>query len=506
MILDGFGAAPPGDSNAISTADTPNLDRLLADYPHTVLAASGEDVGLPAGQMGNSEVGHLNIGAGRIVYQDLTRIGLAIKDGSFFDNPALLQAVANAKEDGGALHLMGLLSDGGVHSHITHLYALLELAAKEGLRRVFIHIFLDGRDVPPRSALTYIRQLESKMRELGIGKIATVSGRYYAMDRDKRWDRVKLAYDAIVYGRGVPSASAEQAVEQSYSEGAADEFVMPAVVENQDLQPPEGRIQNGDSVIFFNFRSDRARELSWALVNKKFDGFDRGNRPPEVFFVCMAEYDNNLRAAIAFPTRELVNTLPDVISDLGLTQFHTAETEKYAHVTFFFNGGIEAPKPGERRVLIPSPKVATYDLKPEMSAFQVADAVCDNIDNGGFDLVIVNFANPDMVGHTGIMPATVKAIEVIDKVLKEVVSCVRAKGGELLIMADHGNAEKMSEDHEKPWTAHTANPVPLIYVTERPAVRLRPGGRLADVAPTVLDIMNIAVPKEMTGKSLIVES
>lgn len=503
VILDGFGVAPPGETNAIWVANTPNFDRLRQDYPNTTLAAAGEDVGLPAGQMGNSEVGHLNIGAGRIVYQEFTRINRAIEDGSFFRNEVLLQAIANVKEHNSALHLLGLLSDGGVHSHNTHLYALLELVAKQGLARVYLHAVLDGRDVPPKSALTFICELEERLHKLGIGKIVTVSGRYYAMDRDKRWERTKLAYDALVYGRGITAPSARQAVEQSYEEGIVDEFVRPTVIMDAKSRE-EGLIRDHDSLIFFNFRSDRARQLTWAFVNKNFNEFDRGPHPPHIYFACMTEYDENLEAPVAFLPLELANTLPDVISDLGLTQFHTAETEKYAHVTFFFNGGVEAQKPGEERLLIPSPKVATYDLKPEMSAFQVAEAVCEKVNNDRFDLVIVNFANPDMVGHTGIVTAATKAIEAVDKAVGRVVGCVQSKGGELIIMADHGNAEQMVDDDNKLWTAHTANPVPLFYVTKR-NVDLRSGGRLADVAPTILDIMGIDVPKEMTGKSLIIK-
>jgi len=499
VILDGFGVAPPGDNNAVWLADTPNLDNFRADYPYTTLAAGGEDVGLPAGQMGNSEVGHLNIGAGRIVYQELTRINRAIEDGSFFNNKILKQAIARVKEKGSALHLMGLLSDGGVHSHNGHLYALLEMAAAANLNQVFLHIFLDGRDVPPKSALIYIEQLEGRMAKLGVGRIATVSGRYYAMDRDRRWPRTKQAYDALVYGDGIKAKTAARAVQRSYAEDVIDEFVKPTVVEPAG----HGRVKSDDTVIFFNFRADRARQLTHAFTDEKFDDFDRGPKPPSPFFICLTEYDINIAAPVAFPPTELANTLTDVIAGAGLRQFHTAETEKYAHVTFFFNGGVEAPKPGEERLLVPSPKIATYDTQPEMSADKVGAAVCQKAAGGNIDFIVVNFANSDMVGHTGMLGATIKAIETIDKVVGRVVDCVRAQGGELLIIADHGNAEKMVEGGDKPWTAHTPNRVPCYYITDRAKVKLRTGGRLADIAPTILKIMGIALPQEMTGKSLI---
>lgn len=500
VILDGFGVAPPGDSNAIYLAATPNLDSFRRKYPYTTLAAGGLDVGLPAGQMGNSEVGHLNIGAGRIVYQELTRINQAIEDGSFLKNEILRQALTYAKKEKKALHLLGLLSDGGVHSHNSHLYALLEMAAAAGLNQVFVHIFLDGRDVPPHSALGYIEQLEDRMAKIGIGRVATVTGRYYAMDRDKRWPRTKMAYDALVYGNGIKAETAARAVEESYEEDVFDEFVQPTVVETAG----DGRVKSGDTCIFFNFRSDRARQLTRAFTDDKFVYFDRGPRPPQPFFVCLTEYDIDIAAPVAFPPADLPNTLADVIANAGLSQFHTAETEKYAHVTFFFNGGVEAPKPGEERLLIPSPKVATYDSQPEMSAFKVGDAVCRKVAAGASALIVVNFANSDMVGHTGIMGATVKAIKAIDKVVGRVVACVRDQGGELIIMADHGNAEKMVAGGGKPWTAHTSNQVPCYYITDKPNVKLRPGGRLADVAPTILKIMGLPIPKEMTGKSLVI--
>lgn len=495
IILDGFGVAEAGLGNAISLANIPNYDSYLTDYPQTILGAAGVDVGLPVGQMGNSEVGHLNIGAGRIVYQDLTRIGKAIDDGSFFSNPVLIEAVDRAKEKGKALHLMGLLSDGGVHSHINHLYALLKLAKDRGLDKVFVHCFLDGRDTPPQSALAYIKELEAEIDKIGVGRIATISGRYYAMDRDNRWDRVKHAYDALVYGRGERAPTAEAAVVRSYDTGVNDEFVKPVVIDSG-----LGRIEDGDSAVFFNFRADRARQLTAALTQSAFDGFNRGPMP-KIFLVCLAEYDANFNLPVAFGPEPLKNILAEVLAKKGLKQLHIAETEKYAHVTFFFNGGVEEPYPGEDRILVPSPKVSTYDLQPEMSAPEVTDKVIAAVESGRYDFIVVNFANCDMVGHTGVLTAAIKAVETIDRSIGGIVKAVQSAGGAVLITADHGNAEKMTDADGKPRTAHTTDPVPLIYISGQAAF-IKPG-RLADIAPTILTVIGIPVPPEMTGTSLI---
>jgi len=500
IILDGWGIGETTKGNAIAFAKTPNMDKFMANYPHTFLYASGESVGLPEGQMGNSEVGHLNMGAGRIVYQDYTRINHAIKNRSLFSNKVLLKAINNTKENSSALHLMGLLSDGGVHSHNTHLYSLLELAKSEGANEVFLHLFLDGRDVPPQSASKYIKELEKEISKIGIGKIATIAGRYYGMDRDKRWDRTKLAYDAMVYGRGEVAPTAEKAIEQSYEQGVVDEFVKPTVI-----QPLTGLVKDDDSVIFFNFRPDRARQITRAFIKSDFKEFNRGENSPKVLFVCMTEYDATFDVLIAFPSLELANVLADILAENKLRQLHIAETEKYAHVTFFFNGGVEKPKEGEERILIPSPKVATYDLKPEMSAYEVTDAVIKEIDKDIYDVIILNFANPDMVGHTGIFEVAVKAVETVDECVGRVVDRVCSKDGECFITADHGNVEKMIDlETNEPFTAHTTNQVPFIYTTNK-KVSLRKSGILADTAPTMLDVLGIPRPKEMTGKSLIVE-
>lgn len=499
IIFDGWGISKETVGNAIACANTPNIDEFISEYPHTFLEASGEAVGLPDGQMGNSEVGHLNLGAGRIVYQEFARINKSIKEKDFFNNPVLKEAIENAKKNSSGLHLMGLLSDGGVHSHNIHLYALLEFAKAHNLKKVYLHLFLDGRDVLPQSALKYISELEERIKEIGIGEIATLCGRYYSMDRDKRWERVKLAYDAIVRGEGEFANTPKEAVENSYAENIVDEFVKPSVIGSFHKNQI---INNNDSIIFFNFRSDRAREITRAFIDEKFSDFDRGSNFPSVFFVCMTEYDETFKIPIAFPPLRLKNVLADVLSEHNLKQLHTAETEKYAHVTFFFNGGVEEPKKGEERILIPSPKVPTYDLKPEMSAYELTEAVLNEINKDIFDVIIMNFANPDMVGHTGVYEAALLAIETVDKCVGRIVRLIKEKGGECLIVADHGNAEKMFDENKKPFTAHTSDPVFCIYITDG-KVELRPGGCLADVAPTILEILKINQPKEMTGKSLI---
>lgn len=502
FILDGWGLREKKEGNAIALADTPNMDMLLAQYPHTVLGTSGEDVGLPEGQMGNSEVGHLNMGAGRVVYQELTRISRAIRERSFYDNPVLLEAMDKARERKSALHLMGLLSDGGVHSHIEHLYALLELARDQGLSRVYVHIFLDGRDVSPANAREYIEPLVERMRKMETGQAATVMGRYYAMDRDRRWERTKEAYYAMVRGEGYRAPSALDALEQAYGRRETDEFVKPTVVVD-GRGNPLGRVADGDTIIFFNFRPDRARQITRAFVDADFDGFERPADRPRVHYVCMTQYDKTIDAPVAYRPQVLVNTLGEVLSYYNLRQLRLAETEKYAHVTFFFNGGVEKPNRGEDRILIPSPKVATYDLQPEMSAVQVTDALLDKISECIYDVIIVNYANPDMVGHTGVLSAAVKAVETVDRCIGRAVQAVRQAGGLALITADHGNAETMTDEAGNPFTAHTTDPVPFILVSRgHQNARLRPG-RLEDVAPTVLHLLNMEKPPEMTGRNLL---
>ena len=497
-ILDGFGWVP-GETygNAIVAANTPNLDKLFASYPYTTIGASGMDVGLPDGQMGNSEVGHTNIGAGRIVYQELTRITKAIQDGDFFENEALKAAMTSAKENGKALHLVGLLSNGGVHSHNSHLYGLLEMAKRMGLTEVYVHAIMDGRDVPPDSGKGFVAELEEKMAEIGVGKIATITGRYYAMDRDNRWDRVEKAYAAMVYGEGVHGTPAE-VMANSYAEGVTDEFVVPAVT------CEGGRISAGDSVIFFNFRPDRAREITRTFVDDEFTGFERRNGRFPVHYVCFTQYDATMpNVDVAFKPQELTNVLGEYLAKCGKTQLRIAETEKYAHVTFFFNGGVEAPFEGEDRALINSPKVATYDLQPEMSAYLVAEECVKRIESGKYDVIILNFANCDMVGHTGVFEAAIKAVEAVDECAGKVIDAVLAAGGKVLLTADHGNADKMyDEDPEHPFTAHTTNPVPFL-VAGAGDVKLRQGGVLADIAPTILKLMELPQPAEMTGKSII---
>lgn len=501
IIMDGFGISSKEEYNAVARAKKPNLERFWKNYPTTTLAASGLAVGLPRGQMGNSEVGHLNIGGGRIVYQDYTRISLAVEDGSLAENPVLLGAMQKAKEAN--LHLIGLLSDGGVHSHITHLFALLEMAAKMGLEQVYVHAILDGRDVPPRSALTYIRELEEKISRIGTGRVATVSGRYFAMDRDRRWERVEKAYRCLTDGAGHAAVSAVEAVEKGYARGENDEFLQPTLVDGRGL------VQDNDSIIFFNFRPDRAREITRAFVDRDFREF--ATRPMRVHYTCMTQYDATLNVPVAFPAQNLEDTLGQVVSRAGLKQLRIAETEKYAHVTYFFNGGQETANPGEDRCLIPSPKVATYDLQPEMSAFLVRDEVLSRLERDIYDLIVINFANPDMVGHTGIFDAAVKAVEVVDACVGAVVDKILEKGGAVLLTADHGNAEKMRDEKSgQPHTAHTTNPVPFSLIMNGAEgsdaikrIELREDGILADIAPTALKLLYIDQPPAMTGKSLI---
>lgn len=500
IVMDGWGCAPESSGNAIAQARIPNLTSYWRRFPHTLLGAAGEDVGLPAGQMGNSEVGHLNLGAGRIVYQDYSRINRAISQGDFFTNSVLLEALAQAQ--GQSLHLMGLVSDGGVHSHMNHVYALLELAAQHDLQRVFVHAFLDGRDVPPTSAGTYLAALEEKMAELNLGHIATISGRYWAMDRDRRWERTALAYKALVLGEGKTAPSAAQAIKQAYEQGETDEFVRPTVLV-QDNGDPVARVKDGDMIIFFNFRPDRARQLTRTFVDEDFSEFSRGPQPPAVHFVCFIQYDETIKAPVAFAPQRLTNTLGEYLSRQGLTQLRIAETEKYAHVTIFFSGGEEQPFPGEQRRLIPSPKVATYDLKPEMSAYEVTAAVIEELRQGKFHLVILNYANVDMVGHTGKIAATIQAVETVDRCVGQVVEEVLRQRGVALITADHGNGEEMLDEGNRPHTAHSCNQVPFIVVADdTDAWEVRPG-RLADVAPTILDLLDLPTPAEMTGESLL---
>ena len=500
MILDGFGIAPESDGNAVAAANKPNYDRLVANYPHSELQASGMFVGLPDGQMGNSEVGHLNIGAGRIIYQELTRITKEINEGGFFKNEALLKAIENAKKDNSALHLMGLLSNGGVHSHIDHLKGLLSLAKEKEVKNVYVHCFMDGRDVAPGSGKDFIVELENYMAEIGVGKIASISGRYYAMDRDNRWERVQLAYDAMVLGKGETATSAVACMEKSYADNKSDEFVLPCVIEENGA--PTGTIKNGDSVVFFNFRPDRAREITRAIVDKEFDGFETDKL--DTYFVCMTPYDETMpNVEVAFRKEEIRNTFGEYISKKGLKQLRIAETEKYAHVTFFFNGGEEKQYEGEDRILVPSPKVETYDLKPEMSAVEVTDKVIEAIKSEKYDSIILNYANPDMVGHTGSIDAAVKALETINDCVVRVVDAVKSVDGVLLITADHGNSEQMIDYKTgEPYTAHTTNPVPLAVIG-LPGNKKVKEGRLADLAPTMLDIMGLEKPDEMTGESLI---
>ena len=502
MILDGFGDNNNQDGNAIKLAKTPNIDRLMKKYDNTEIATSGLDVGLPEGQMGNSEVGHTNIGAGRIVYQELTRITKSIEDGEFFTNPEFIAAIENCKKNHSKLHILGLVSDGGVHSHIRHLYGLLEMARRRDFEDVYVHCFLDGRDTPPASAESYVVKLQEKMQEKEIGKIASICGRFYSMDRDKRWERVQKCYDALVNGEGKKASSSVKAIEDSYQKEVFDEFVEPTLICNGD--EPIATIEKNDSVIFFNFRPDRAREITRALVDTKFDGFET-KKDLNLYYVCFTNYDETMpNVHVAFKKETLHNTFGEYISKLGRTQLRIAETEKYAHVTFFFNGGEEKLFEGEDRILVPSPKVETYDMKPEMSAYEVTDKVIEAIEKDYYDCVILNYANTDMVGHTGNLEAAIKAVEAVDECVGKVVKIVEEKGGNLLITADHGNAEQMIDYATgEPHTAHTTNPVPLILVTQNEKIKLKTGGKLADLAPTMLDLMNLKKPEEMTGESLL---
>lgn len=500
--MDGFGKNPSEKGNAIKAANKPNLDKLMSENPVTYIGASGMDVGLPDGQMGNSEVGHTNIGAGRVVYQELTRITKSISDGDFFENEAFVGAMKNCKDNGSALHIMGLMSDGGVHSHNTHMYAIVELAKRMGLEKVYVHCFLDGRDVPPASGADYVAQTIEKLDEIGVGKVATVMGRYYAMDRDNRWERVSKAYAAMVYGEGVEADDPVKAIKQSYEtidedgKHLTDEFVLPTVCLK------DAQIKANDSIIFFNFRPDRAREITRTFVDESFNGFERKNGFFPLYYVCMTQYDATMpNVHVAFKPESLTNTFGEYISSLGKTQLRIAETEKYAHVTFFFNGGVEKQYDGEDRILVASPKVPTYDMQPEMSAYEVTDKVVEAVKSGKYDAVILNFANCDMVGHTGVFEAAKAAVEAVDECVGKVYDAVKEMDGVMLITADHGNADKMIAEDGTPFTAHTTNPVPFI-VANYPC-ELREGGKLCDIAPTMLKIMGIAQPKEMTGESIV---
>lgn len=504
MILDGYGLNSKTQGNAVAEAKTPVIDKLMKDYPFVRGNASGMAVGLPEGQMGNSEVGHLNMGAGRIVYQELTRITKEIQDGDFFENPALLYAVKNCKENNSDLHFFGLLSDGGVHSHNTHLYGLLELAKRNDIKNVYVHCFLDGRDTPPSSGKEFAQQLEAEMKKIGVGKIASVSGRYYAMDRDNNYDRIKLAYDALTKGEGHTATSGPAAIQSSYDDGKTDEFVLPTVVVENGK--PVATIKDKDSIVFFNFRPDRAREITRAFCDDDFKGFDR--KRLDVKFVCFSDYDPTIpNKEVAFHKIAITNTFGEWLAANNMTQARIAETEKYAHVTFFFNGGVEEPNKDEDRILVNSPKeVATYDLKPEMSAYEVCDNLCKAITSGKYDMIIINFANPDMVGHTGVEAAAIKAVETVDECVGKAVEALLSVNGTMFICADHGNAEQLV-DYETgaPFTAHTTNQVPFILVNYDPSYTLKEGGCLADIVPTLIETMGMKQPAEMTGKSLLIK-
>jgi 2,3-bisphosphoglycerate-independent phosphoglycerate mutase len=501
IILDGFACRNTKEGNAVAQANKPNFDRLWNKYPHNQLTASGEAVGLPEGQMGNSEVGHLNIGAGRVVYQSLTRVNMAIREGKFETNATFLDAINHAKEKGTDLHIFGLLSDGGVHSHIEHLYALLGLAAQEGVENVYVHAFLDGRDVGPQTAPKFIEEAEAKMKEIGVGQFATISGRYYSMDRDKRWERVEKSYRAMVYGEGPTYTDPKQLIEDSYAQGIYDEFVIPSVITKENGEPV-GTIKDEDAVIFYNFRPDRAIQISNTFTNEDFRYFVRGEKHPKhLHFVCLTKFSETVDGFVAFKPTNLDNTLGEVLSQNGLKQLRIAETEKYPHVTFFMSGGRENEFPGEKRILINSPKVATYDLQPEMSAYEVTDALLAEIEADQQDAIILNFANPDMVGHSGMLEPTIKAVETVDECLGKIIDLIEKKGGTAIITADHGNADEVLTEEGTPMTAHTTNPVPVIVTKE--GIELRDGGVLGDLAPTMLELLNVDQPKEMTGKSLI---
>lgn len=503
MILDGYGLSDSKDGNGIANANTPVMDRLMKEYPFVKGYASGMAVGLPDGQMGNSEVGHLNMGAGRIVYQELTRITKEIEDGDFFKNEGLMEAVENCKKNNSALHLYGLLSDGGVHSHITHILALLELAKREGLKNVYLHAFMDGRDTPTDGGLGYVKTVLDKMKELGVGEIASIAGRYYAMDRDNRWDRVEAAYNMLTKGIGEEAQDAVSAMEASYAKGVTDEFIVPTVIKKNG--EPVAVIKDGDSIICYNFRPDRAREITRCFCDDEFTGFSRGERK-KVKYICFTEYDVTIpNKSVAFNKVSINNTFGEFLAANNMTQCRIAETEKYAHVTFFFNGGIEEPNKGEDRILVKSPKVATYDLQPQMSAPDVCDKLVEAIESGKYDVIITNFANPDMVGHTGVIEAVIKAIETVDECVGKVVDTIKKVDGQLFICADHGNAEKLIDDETgASFTAHTTNPVPFILVNYDEAYTLRDGGRLADIVPTLIEMMGMEKPSEMTGESLLI--
>ncbi|MEE9239953.1 MAG: 2,3-bisphosphoglycerate-independent phosphoglycerate mutase [bacterium] len=501
IILDGWGYSPSSEWNAIAQARTPHWDRLLREYPHTLVHTSGERVGLPAGLMGNSEVGHLNIGAGRTVYQEITRINASIVRGEFFRHPLLRDVMTHARKS--RLHLLGLLSDGGVHSHLEHIYALLKTAKENGVSEVFIHAFLDGRDTAPTKGAEYLAALEQKMKEYGVGEVASVSGRYYAMDRDKRWDRVQKAYDAMVLGEGVRADNSAEAVRASYEKGITDEVIHPIVLTNQTGEP-RGTIREDDAVLFFNFRADRARQMTRALTHQEFDGFPRRGFPARLFFATMTRYDRSFTLPYLFPPRQMGNILANVFTERHIKNLRVAETEKYAHVTYFFNGGEEKTYPGEDRILVPSPKVATYDLKPEMSAQGITETVVKFVEEGSRDAIILNFANADMVGHSGKIEAAVKAVETVDAGLGGIYQAVRRRGGAMMITADHGNAEQMRDPVTGgPHTAHTTNPVPLVLVAEEAPEKLQKGGALGDIAPTFLGLLRAPQPKEMSGRDLL---
>jgi len=505
MILDGFGLTEKTEGNAVAHANLPNIDGLMKDYPYQKGYASGLEVGLPEGQMGNSEVGHLNMGAGRVVYQELTKITKSIKDGDFFENEALLVAIKNAKDNNSGLHLWGLLSDGGVHSHNKHLYALLELAKSQGLDRVFVHPFLDGRDTPPASGKEFVAELQAEIDRIGNGKIATVSGRYYAMDRDNRWERSKLAYDALVNGKGSMATDAVQAVADSYAKDINDEFVLPTIITENGK--PIATVMPKDSVIFFNFRPDRARQLTRAFCDEDFSGFERTKGFMPLVYTCFTNYDITINnKLVAYGKTTLEDTLGEYLARLGKTQLRLAETEKYAHVTFFFNGGVEEPNEGEERILVPSPKVATYDLQPEMSAPAVGAKLVEAIKSDKYDVIVVNFANPDMVGHTGIESAAIKAVEAVDSCVGDAIEALLEVDGQLFLCADHGNLEKLV-DYEtgQPFTAHTTNPVPFILINAEEGISIKEGGKLADIAPTLLELMDLPIPEAMTGESLLIK-